>query len=123
MPLGSYTVGSTLGPVLVVEDPFVRSYIRSLLVRQGLTVVEGDVASGLEILRSHEPAVAMIVTNTPAAFAHVASELPLIYVAAFPDETLAAPYSRWRALRKPFPPEQLRSALRELLDCTATAAS
>jgi len=100
------------GTVLVVEDPFVRS----LLERRGYRVWEADIATGLSILSSGEHDIRILITNNPSAFAEVARTIPLVYMAAFPVEALAAPFQHWRALRKPFKPDQLLRAIQELLN-------
>jgi hypothetical protein len=108
--------------VLVVDDPLVRSFIRTLLERYGYTVVEANLARGLELVRTRETPVDILITNQPVPFAECGRDLALLYVAAWPEEPLARPFHRWRALRKPFKPQELLLALEDLMSEEAAAS-
>lgn len=99
---------------LIVEDPFVRSFMCFLLLRHGYDVIEAELAEALEIIRKREIPLGLLITNQPQPFAEAGRDLALLYVAALPDETLARPFYRWRTLRKPFQPKELLGVVQEL---------
>ena len=101
--------------VLVVDDPYVRSFVRTLLERHGYNVIAADLARGLELVSTEGTHVDALVTNQPAAFAKDCRDLALVYIAAFPEESLALPYRRRRLLSKPFAPQLLLQALEDLV--------
>jgi hypothetical protein len=49
----------------------------------------------------------LLITNTPGDFTEFGKTVPLLYLAAFPDPQVAAPFDRWLSLRKPFPTAEL----------------
>jgi len=102
--------------VLVVDDPYVRSFVRTLLERHGYKVIATDLASGLELVSTGGTQIDVLITNQPAAFAGHSRDLPLVYIAAFPEESLALPFHRRRLLSKPFAPQQLLQALDDLVN-------
>jgi len=106
----------------VVDDPFVRAFIRTLLERNGYRVVEGDLDCGLMLVRSQQTVIDILITNNPAPFAGSSSDLTVLYVASCPDESLVRPFRRWRTLRKPFRPQQLLLVLEDLLSDEAAAS-
>ena len=103
------------GPLLVVEDPFVRAFIRTCLARSGYEVLEADPEEGLKVLGSGKT-VRLLITNQPQVFSAAGCCPALLYLAAFPEERLAEPFPRWRTLRKPFQPNQLLKYVQELLE-------
>ena len=103
------------GVILVVEDPFVRSFLRTVLERHGYKVLPGDVRHGLAALRDRNQEVRLLITNVPAAFTEFASRVPLLYLAALPDPSLASRYRNSRVLSKPFHPGDLLALVQELL--------
>jgi hypothetical protein len=102
------------GVVLIVEDPFVCKFVSTVLARRGYDCVEARLERGIERLRSGEPRAALVITNTPEPFLPFAQSIPLLYMAAFPDEDLAARFSRCLTLPKPFLNEILVAAVEEL---------
>ena len=108
-------IRSSCGRLLVVEDPFVRSFVHSYLSRQGYDVVDADVEQGLALLREPDSPIRLLITNQPQPFAEAGHVIPLIYVAASPDESLVGSFSRWRTLEKPFQPSQLLHLVEEML--------
>ena len=104
------------GPLLVVEDPFVRAFIHACLARHGFEVLEADPCEGLKVLQSGETTVRLLITNQPQVFSAAGCYPALLYLAAFPDERLAQPFPHWRTLRKPFQPNQLVKTVQELLE-------
>jgi hypothetical protein len=103
------------GVIVVVEDPFVRNFLRTLLERQGYKVVPGEVPHGLAALRDGGQKVRLLITNVPAAFTEFADRVPLLYLAALPDPNLASVYRNSRVLSKPFRPADLLVLVQELL--------
>ncbi|HTS27805.1 MAG TPA: hypothetical protein VMH81_18150 [Bryobacteraceae bacterium] len=102
------------GTIVVVEDPFIQKYVRSLLSRHGCQVAASDVAGALEMLRSKTEPVSLVITNTPRDFLAVADSVPVLYIAAAPDYELATFFLACRVLRKPFHPNQLVELVKEL---------
>jgi hypothetical protein len=98
-----------------VEDPFVRSFVQAYLARHGIEGVGLEIGQAIEMLRRDAGQARAIITNRPDGFLEFA-ELPLLYMAAFPDPEQAKPFRHHRMLRKPFRPEELLQAMRELLD-------
>ena len=102
------------GTVAVAEDPFVRRYVRALLVKHGFQIVENDVRLTRRLMESGELKPDILITNVPDAFAGFAAHLPVVYLAAAPDPTLVEPFRFSRMVRKPFQAQQLLEALSEL---------
>jgi DNA-binding response OmpR family regulator len=105
--------------VLVVEDPVIQRFVSGILKREGCQVVEARAEESLRILRTGDRGVALLITNQPLNFLEFAEILPLIYVAAAPDSTLAVRFRHCRTLRKPFPPGELVACVDELLPIPA----
>jgi DNA-binding response OmpR family regulator len=99
--------------ILVVEDAFVRSFLRAALERLGHEVICAQAEEALAQLRKGE--IDLLVTNKPAEFAEFGEAVPLIYVAAFPDPSAAVAFRRWLPLRKPFQAAELTAAVERLL--------
>jgi CheY-like chemotaxis protein len=102
------------GCVLVVEDPLIQKFVRSVLKQEGHQVVEARSDESLRMLRARDLAVNLLITNQPKRFLEFAETLPLIYLAATPDPALASRFRRCRILRKPFPPGDLVACVAEL---------
>jgi DNA-binding response OmpR family regulator len=100
--------------VLVAEDPFVGSFLRSVLKRHGYGVMTAEARQGLEMLRTGQLNADVVITNTPEIFLPVAQEIHLLYLAAAPDTELAAHFLECRVLRKPFRNEDLLQAVKIL---------
>ena len=73
------------GVIVVVEDPCVRNFLRSVLERQGYEVLSGEVRHGLAVLSAGCQEVQLLITNVPSAFTEFAGRVPLLYLAALPD--------------------------------------
>jgi hypothetical protein len=99
--------------IVVVEDAFVRSFLKVALERHGHSVICATPAQAVELLR--ERRANLLITNTPAEFAEFGSTVPLLYTAAFPDPSVALPFKRWKPLRKPFQNAELISLVDQLL--------
>jgi hypothetical protein len=102
------------GLVLMVEDPFICTYIRNVLSRHGFECVEAGLRRAAEILANTTPRVSLLITNRPEQFLPFAERIPLLYVAAFPDPVLATRFSRCRTLAKPFHNTELVAAVEQL---------
>jgi hypothetical protein len=100
--------------IAVAEDPFVRRYVRALLVKHGFQIVENDTWSTRKLMEKGELKPDVLITNDPDTFAGIASHVPLVYLAAAPDPSRAEPFRQCRMLRKPFQAQQLLEALGEL---------
>ena len=102
------------GSIVVVEDPFIQKYLRTMLARHGFRVVGSDPHTAAQMLLTGSEPVAAIITNSPLDFMAFAAAVPLLYMAAAPDLELASCFSRCRVLRKPFHPDQLLALLMDL---------
>lgn len=101
--------------LVLVEDAFIRRYIRAVLAGCGRSMVEAESAHAIELVRSKERKVALLITNRPQDFELFAGELPILYLSAQPDETVAARFRECRMLRKPFTPAELSAALTAMI--------
>lgn len=100
------------GPIILVEDPFIRNYVRFLLVRHGYSVLDTDVSRACELL--HADGGSVVVTNEPEPFVNFAAKIAIIYLSTSPDLDLASRFPSCRVVRKPFRPEDLLTAIRQL---------
>jgi len=100
--------------VLVYEDPFVQKFLETILRRNGFRVVFCIPSRAIELIRSSEEPVHLVITNAPLEFELVSADVPLLYVSAAPNPDLAARFSNCRMLAKPFRSEELLSAVMEL---------
>ena len=101
-------------PVLMVEDPFICTYIRNLLSRRGFQCVETGTRHAEEMLAKNTPTFSLLITNHPEQFLAFAGRVPLLYVAAFPDPELAARFDSCLTLSKPFHNAALLDAVSRL---------
>jgi hypothetical protein len=99
--------------IVVVEDVFVRNFLRAALERLGYTVICATVAEAKRFLQSDK--ADLLVTNTPGEFGEFGASIPLLYIAAFPDPAHATSFRQWLPLRKPFQSVELTAALERLL--------
>jgi DNA-binding response OmpR family regulator len=103
------------GSIVVVEDPFVSGFLRNVLQRRGYRVISMEAGDGVNLLRSGDRGVGLVITNIPSVFTEFAERVPLLYLSAYPDPEAASPFRYSRVLRKPFHPEQLLSFVEQLL--------
>ena len=101
------------GVILVVEDPFIRKFLRCALTRAGFTSVELEVEAAREFVRSGESPVKALITNQPAAFHEFAHHIHLVYTTSCPDPEALRDFDHARILQKPFHAGQLLEALQE----------
>src|SRR5580692_8306799 len=79
--------------ILVAEDPFVGTFLRTVLQRHGYKVVTGEATRASELLRQRTLTPDIVITNQPSVFLEFAGTLPMLYIAASPDHQLAAQFS------------------------------
>ena len=101
--------------ILVAEDPFVSSFLRTVLERHGHKVVTGEAVHASELIRQGALEANIVITNRPEAFLPLADSLPILYLAATPDPQLALQFPNCRVLRKPFRNEDLLDAVGDLV--------
>ena len=99
--------------IVVVEDVFVRAFLRMALERHGHAVTCAAPETARELLQNGK--AGLLITNIPRSFQEFGASVPLIYVAAFPEPSEATAFARWRPLRKPFPTSELVALVRELM--------
>jgi hypothetical protein len=100
--------------ILVAEDPFINSFLRTVLARHGHNVVVGEPYHSSDLLLGGSITADVVITNTPQAFLSFADSLPVLYIAASPDPDVAARFRTCRVLRKPFRNDDLLEAVEEL---------
>jgi len=105
----------TTGMITVTEDPYIRRFLADVLKRRGYKVIGADPTHTIEMIRSGDETVDLVITNTPVEFASVADKVPMLYIAAIPDPDMGSRFPSFRALKKPFLPEQLFTAVKELI--------
>lgn len=100
--------------ILVAEDPYINSFLRTVLQRHGYKVVTGEANQSSNMLREGDLQANLVITNAPEAFIPFASSLPILYIAAGPDYELASRFQYCRVLQKPFHNEDLLNAVEDL---------
>ena len=106
--------GHALLTILVAEDPFINSFVRTLLQREGYKVVTTDHFRGGDLVRTGGVQADVVVTNKPEYFLPFSENRPLLYIAANPDPELALRFQKCRVLRKPFRYEDFLEAIEAL---------
>lgn len=101
--------------ILVAEDPFVSSFLRTVLKRHGHRVVLGQAARSSELLRRGDIAADLVITNRPEEFLDFAADIHLLYISAAPDYELASRFRTCDVLRKPFHNDELLRAVEHLI--------
>jgi hypothetical protein len=91
------------GVILVAESVEIRCFLKFLLTRAGLNVLEAEPECGGQMLAEHLDDVELIIANRPEQF--VASGIPIIYIAAIPDAEMRKHCAQ--VLPKPFRPADL----------------
>jgi CheY-like chemotaxis protein len=102
---------STSGVIVIVEDPFIRRFVRSVLARLGHSVMESDEQDALKLAAEGPGSVKLLITNKPHVFERLDPTLPILYLAATPDWDLASRFTNLRVLRKPFHAHELLEAV------------
>jgi DNA-binding response OmpR family regulator len=102
---------STSGVIVIVEDPFIRRFVRSILGRLGHYVMESDEADALKLAANGLGSVKLLITNKPDVFERLDRTVPILYLSATPDWDLAARFRNLRVLQKPFHAHELLEAV------------
>ena len=102
------------GVIAVTEDPFIRKLLGDVLKKHGYRVVGSSASNTIEMIESGREPVELVITNEPGEFMSVAGKVPLLYLAAVPDPAMGSHFAYFRALSKPFRPEELLAAVEEL---------
>jgi hypothetical protein len=100
--------------ILVAEDPFVGSFLKTILQRRGHQVVTCEAHRASELMEQGNIAADVVITNTPEAFVGFAGTVHLLYIAATPDPGAISQFPACRVLRKPFRNDDLLEAVEEL---------
>ncbi len=105
---------SSLGTVVVVEDPLVSKLVRAVLEKRGYEVKLAGAAEAAALLASRQSNVGVLVTNAPDTFLQFADRVPLVYLTSAPNLLLEAAFRACRVVVKPFVPSDLVRAVSEL---------
>jgi hypothetical protein len=98
------------GVIIVIEDLFIRKFLRCALARVGFRTVEMDAPAARDFVRDGAHVKALI-TNKPEVCVDWASEIPLVYTTSCPDPDAMRGFTRGLVLQKPFHAHQLVEAL------------
>ena len=101
--------------IVLVEDPFICRYVRSVLANRKGNVVDAEPADAVRLVQSGDSRVRLLITNRPGNFLPFAAELPVVYVSSQPENLLARAFRTCRTLHKPFAPRDLATAVSELI--------
>jgi hypothetical protein len=101
--------------VVVVEDPLICRYIRSVLTRREVTTVDANAADAMSLVKSGDSKVSLVITNRPGEFLSVAGKLPVLYISSQPEHELSGAFRECRILNKPFGPGELFTAVSALM--------
>lgn len=102
---------ATSGAIVIVEDPFIRRMVRSVLRRSGYRVMELGEKDALKLAAEGRGSVKLVITNQPHLFEGLDSAIPILYLATLPDWDLASRLTNLRVLRKPFHAHELLEAV------------
>jgi DNA-binding response OmpR family regulator len=102
------------GVIVIVEDPFIRRLVRSVLGRSGHDVVESDAQEAFRLAARGPGFVKLFITNKPDVFEHLEHTVPILYLSASPDWDLASRFKNLRVLAKPFHASELLEAVTEV---------
>ena len=114
---------STPGVIVIVEDPFIRRFVRNVLGRLGYAVIESDEKDALQLASESPGGVKLLITNRPDVFECLDRAVPILYLSATPDWELAARFSNLRVLQKPFHPHELLEAVGRVTGQSSRTAS
>ena len=101
--------------VVVVENPLICRFIRSVLTPQKVTTVDANAAEAMSLVESGDAKVCLLITNRPGAFLSVSGKLPVLYVSSQPELGLTGAFRECRILNKPFGPSELVGAVSALM--------
>jgi DNA-binding response OmpR family regulator len=99
------------GVIVIVEDPFIQRFVRSVLGRSGHAVMETDAVDAYKMAAEGPGSIKLLITNKPDVFEHLEPVVPILYLAASPDWELASRFRNLRVLQKPFHAHELLEAV------------
>lgn len=102
---------SSTGVIVIVEDPFIRRFVRSVLGRSGHNVMESDPLDAYKLVAEGSGGIKLLITNKPDVFERLEHTVPILYLAAAPDWELASRFRNLRVLQKPFHAHELLEAV------------
>ena len=105
---------TSMGTVVVVEDPLVSKLLRTVLRRHGYDVKLASPEEAASLLADPDANIGVLLTNTPGMFVEFSQRVPLLYLSSSPDALFEAVFHSCRVVRKPFVPEELIRAVSEL---------
>src|SRR5580700_3003154 len=108
------TPASSSGVIVIIEDPFIRRFVRTVLGRSGHRVMESEAKDALQLAAEGPGSVKLLITNKPGIFERLQPSVPILYLSTFPDWELAARFSNLRVLQKPFHANELLDAVGEV---------
>lgn len=100
--------------LVVVEDSLVSKLVRTVLQKHGYSAVSVGPTEAEGILRSANEPEEILLTNSPSQFLEFAQRIPLLYLTSSPDPTMQVAFRYCRVVRKPFSPNELVEAVKEL---------
>jgi len=104
--------------IVIVEDPFIRRFVRTVLGHSGEDVQEKNAEDAFKLAEEGQGKVKLLITNTPEAFKTFNESVPILYLAAMPDMKLASRFRNIRVLQKPFSSQELLTAVNEVTNLT-----
>ena len=107
---------SNSGLIVIVEDPFIRRFVRSVLERSGHDVMESDAQDAYKLAAEGPDTVKLVITNKPNVFEDVEHSVSILYLASCPDWGLASRFRSLRVLQKPFHAKDLLDAVGAVTD-------
>jgi hypothetical protein len=113
-PQQLFCEGHPHAKILVAEDPFINTFLRTVLQRRGHKVITSDASQASDFLRTGSVTVDVVITNDPIAFLPFADTVRMLYIAASPDPALASQFPHCRVLQKPFRNDELVEVVEEL---------
>jgi DNA-binding response OmpR family regulator len=100
--------------VVVVEEALVSKLVRTVLQKHGFSAVSMGATEAEGMLRSAETSEDILLTNSPSDFLELSKKIPLLYLTSSPDPALQIAFRSCRVVRKPFSPNELVEAAKEL---------
>src|SRR5581483_4712044 len=77
--------GLSSARILVAEDPFVNTFLRTVLKRHGDTVTVGEPHHSACLLHDGSLQADLVITNRPAEFLEFRESIAILYTASNPD--------------------------------------
>jgi len=99
---------------VVVEDALVSKLVKTVLRKHGYSSVAVGPGEATNILNAAGVPEEILLTNSPAQFLEFSEKVPLLYLTSSPDPTMQAAFRSCRVVRKPFAPQELVQAVKDL---------